>query len=365
MNSTSLSPSPITSTIAFWCLVLGVVSIGFRQAWYQSRTRDVAFDKLWQLAINFALSFFVALVGLLLAALFRDTQLATDLQPHVWLLCGLLAATAIAWPASFLAILTPLGAARAEFIDWGMLPIFGLLIEWWLPSHVVVGGDVSKVDRNWPIVILAALVASLGAMSIAMSGQKDDADGSYWPPNVSRTQGVVVGVCLALASSFFGLLGFDILGRLTEAKVSSFVLLAVRIVPLPFVLFVCSFIRGNRDFRITKENLKLAFPFSLLMILPLLALIIAKAFVGTGEFSMWLVLIPVCAFAFSVKPFELRHVLKVPRAEWFGMALILVGFFVSEIFGTPAKKPSKQTTTLGSEVIPTGQETSTALKGTK
>jgi hypothetical protein len=308
--------------MAVFLLFAGIVGLGFRDAWwsYASRTEPDN-RKLWALALGFASAWIIAIIYAIIICTWAGKSFGFG-KAECAKLIAIAAATAVAWPAAFIAILTAVGAARASFLDWGCVPLFAILATWLFDPQDLRHFWVFPSPGLLLIVCLAVTLTGTGLILCSLRGPLSDA--AFWP-HKSRRISVFLGVGCALVSSGAGYLSSQLSSDMVKAGVPAAVVLAIKLALLCPLVLIMSYVQGNRDFRAGSAFIRRSMVFGLLLVVPLLALY--ESF-RQGEIAavagFVMATIPVIVFGFEVMVFRVRSARNIRWIEYVGMLLIVL-----------------------------------------
>jgi hypothetical protein len=311
-------------------LVFCVIGLGFRSAWYSATEPDADEGRtLWGLAVYMLAAFALSSAAALLYCATPGGESGFDKISGTDIV-KIMVSTSIAWPPAFYALLTCLKASRASFLDWGCVPVFGLLTTFWL----VPSDWATMVGRPMAVFGLMACVA-VTLVGIGLILSKVQGGQQEWRPSGSSLRkSLVVGVGCALVSSCFGLLAVHFTSQAVGKGMPPIVALPIRLCALFPVIGIASVVFGNRCFAINKKQTYRALKFASLTLLPLFALFEAKVVSPmeyTAKVGFWLATIPIWVFAFEVWVFHRRKTEDVPIREYLGMACILASVVMFEV----------------------------------
>jgi drug/metabolite transporter (DMT)-like permease len=295
--------------------------MGFREAWFEWQMAGQQFSKGYEVALSFLVCSLLSAAAWLYVLRRGDSGAVPSGKPAIITIVLLVVTSAIGLPASFIALLSSLGAARSSWVDWGMVPVFVLVVS-------LAAGELK--GRKAALVNAGVLVAMLGCMLIAMSlgGQAGATGGGRvtpWPLAGSRSGSLAIGVAAAVISAFCGALILQLVKKLRSAGLQTSLVLVLKLLPLGPLCLLAAYLLRNDDWSISPSMLGIAALNAVLMFVPLFTLYILLNRETVARVAPYLFLIPVFVSLLSLGFFHTREASSVPGMEWFGMALILPG----------------------------------------
>jgi hypothetical protein len=307
----------LLGAVVFFCL-------SFREAWFEAMMkRHVQEDRLYVLAFAFFVSVLLAAFPALMKVGAGKEHVDFSKASTVVDAVLLVITTAVGLPTAFIAILSALGSARASFIDYASVPLFSIFVS-------LVYRDLGEQAR--PLAALGLVVCVAGCVAIVASLRQPTEGVGVWPPGLSRSSSILLGLGCAVASGFCGAWSLQLARRLVT-HVDQSLILTMRLIPIPLLLLYVSRLRGNRQWRLGKVTLAIAALCGSLVFIQLYLLYQVLTRQTLDNLSGFMFLIPLLIFLFNLVPFRLRRPAEVPALEWAGMVLILGGFVGWSVFG--------------------------------
>ena len=232
----------------------------------------------------------------------------------------LIISTSIGLPCSFIATRSALGASRNQFVDYSLTPLSTLAIGYLLDDEI-------SNSRYLAVGIAACLIGCVAMVSslwrVAPEGQ------SSWPFGLNLTGSLLLGISCAIISSISGALSLLFMHRLGSSHDPE-VVLWMRLTPCALVLLALGVISSNQKIYISIDGIFISCCLGFLLFVYMWLLFVLLRKQTLVAIAPFLFLIPLFTFLLSLFPFRFRKFDDVPRFEWYGMSLVIVGLALVE-----------------------------------
>jgi hypothetical protein len=227
-------------------------------------------------------------------------------------------AFAVQIPAYFVAVFSVLKASQVDFLDYGLVPVFAIIVSYAAERTVFVS---SVPDGFGKALCIGGVV-----MLIASQPLVDSSGG--WPNRWEVDHSKWLGLSCLLISSFCGAGSLQFARNLVHEVDRSYIL-TVKLVPIGVAFPLAVLMIDRTALVFDRMHSFYGSLMGLLVMMPLFLLYGILKVNTVARFAPYLFLIPVMTLVLSFV-LRIRQSSDVPALEWSGMVVIFLGLLLSE-----------------------------------